>query len=156
MPSTVALPLLSLIILTLLMNAAGIRPVMKSPAIGGPGGTAFDDYVGQLQNLIFGVRKLNISHGDAINSIQATYLLSNKSLYLAPKHGGHSDSDPPAIVEMGITEYIYKIHIKIDGHSINQITITTYSVDEKKRVHMEGMVVLTSRLKATLLAFMGE
>ena len=132
MPSTVALPLLSLIILTLLMNAAGIRPVVKSPAFGGPGGTAFDDYVGQLQNLIFGVRKLNISHGDAIDSIQATYLLSNKSLYLAPKHGGHSDSDPPSIVEMGIAEYIYKIHIKTDGHSINQITLTTYSVDEKR------------------------
>ena len=94
MLSTLPLPLLFLTILILVVKAYRICPVFKSPGYGGPGGVPVDDYMDQYS--IVGMHMMNISHGDVSDIVQVLYLLSNTSLYQAPKHGGNQ-SNPPIV-----------------------------------------------------------
>lgn len=122
------------VILALMSTFNGIsgRDLVKVPGYGGPNGIPFDDVAG-LGEMITGINFINFTHGDAVDSIQVTYLLANGSLYLAPKHGGNSNTYPPGEIKVEVGEYVERIEGKVDGHTVNQIKITTVNHDGSNR-----------------------
>ena len=68
---------------------AGTRPLQKIGGWGGQNGDAFDDLL-QLNPMfttVVGIRSINISSGNQIDTFQVTYQLSDGSLHV---HGGCS------------------------------------------------------------------
>ncbi len=113
------------------------RPLSKSPAQGGPNGTAFDDLVDYDFNgvaTIIGVRSINISFGDQVDSIQVTYILSNGSLFETPRRGKLSDQ-PLVNITLTPEESITKIEGKTNGALVDQLTITTVGPDYERKVY---------------------
>ena len=96
---------------------------------GGKGGDYFNDYRGRDDDLylkIVGVRSIIISYSDQVESIQVTYLLSNKSLYQTPRHGSVKNINPPVNIKLANGEYVQKIEGKTNGVLVDQLTITTF------------------------------
>lgn len=103
-----------------------MRPVVKSSAPGGTGGDPFDDTMnGTLLSKIIGIQSMTVTYTHLVESIQVTYLLSNKSLYEAPRHGGNTKTYPPIKVKLRSREYVKKVCGKIDEKFTYQISITT-------------------------------
>ena len=72
-----------------------IRPVLITDNYGSTQGLVWDDDILSHQPTIVGIRHVNISYENQINSIQVTYLLADGTLYNAPRRGssiGHSAS----------------------------------------------------------------
>ena len=103
------------------------RPVVKSNVTGGTGGDEFDDTMnGSLLPNITGIHSMTVTYtSQFVESIQVTYLLSNSSLYEAPRHGGKSNIYSPIKVTPASGEYVQKISGKADNKLVNQISITT-------------------------------
>ena len=64
-----------------------IRPVLISDTYGCSQGLIWDDDILSHQPTIVGIRHVNISYENQINSIQVTYLLADGTLYNAPRRG---------------------------------------------------------------------
>ena len=111
-----------------------VNPIRKADndegAYGGTnGGEYFNDYYnegGYLNTDFVGVRSIIVSYSDQVESIQVTYLLANKSLYQAPRHGSVKGINPPVEITLVSGEYIQKIEGKTSGTLIDQLTITTH------------------------------
>ena len=127
------------------------RPLIKSPIQGGPNGTAFDDLEDfhLTPSKIVGVRHINISSGDQVDSIQVTYVLSNGSLFQAPRRG--NISHPPVNITLDPEEFITKIEGKTNGGLVDQLTITTRGPDCEMKVldPLERRVISLSFSKDT-------
>lgn len=117
-------------------NASDIRPFIKSGGQGGSGGSPFDDFETINGNVsIIGVRTVNVSYGDHINSIQVTYMLSDGGLYTAPLHGSKSPLQP-VVVLLAADEFLEKTEGRTNGLYVDQLTFTTLKVTEyERRVH---------------------
>jgi hypothetical protein len=112
-----------------------IRPLVKIPGQGGRNGTAFDDLADIEGETVSNIYSIEIGVSQLVESIQVTYLLSNGSLYKAPKHGKVHISSPQ-IITLNAGEYVERIKGKTDGEVIDQLTITTWSPnDGHMRVH---------------------
>lgn len=113
------------------VNAAS-RPLMKSP---GQGGTLFDDLTDfhLTPSSIVGVHSINVSSGDQIDSVHVTYILSNGSLFQAPRRGKISHT--PVNITLTPEEYIMKIEGKTNGELVDQLTITTIGPDYEMKVY---------------------
>jgi hypothetical protein len=111
------------------------RPLMKSPGEGGLNGTSFDDlsdFNFALAN-ITGVRNISISSGDQVDSMQVTYVLSNGSLFQAPRRG--KVSHPPVNISLTSEESIVRLEGKTNGALVDQITITTIGPEYERKVY---------------------
>ena len=64
-----------------------IRPVLITDTYGCTQGLIWDDDTLSHQPTIVGIRHVNISYENQINSIQVTYLLADGTLYNAPRRG---------------------------------------------------------------------
>ena len=64
-----------------------IRPVLITDNYGCTQGLVWDDDILSHQPAIVGIRHVNISYENQINSIQVTYLLADGTLYNAPRRG---------------------------------------------------------------------
>lgn len=108
------------------------RPVLKLPRQGGTArGSPFDDLEKIGTELVFKVHSLEIGVSSKLDSIQVTYVLSNRSLYKAPLRG-HPLSSPRTIT-LAPDEYLEKLEGWTDGRHINQLIITTYTPAGKER-----------------------
>lgn len=127
---------------------ATTRQLLKSPAYGGPNGTAFDDVMNVSMNgvNVTGIDSINISSGNQVDAIQVTYLLSNSSLYQSPVHGKYSN--PPITITLDPDEHVTKLEGKTNGALADQITLTTVGPDYEHKVygnwwtHAEVMIIL--------------
>lgn len=98
------------------------RPLYKSSSEGGSGGTvAFDDIANYSS--IIGIHSINISSGNQVDSIEVIYILSNKTLFHAPRRGRLA-SQPPVNISL-VDEEIVKIEGKTNGMFVDQLTFTT-------------------------------
>jgi len=98
------------------------RPLYKSASEGGSGGSvAFDDIANYSS--IIGIHSINISSGNQVDSIEVTYILSNKTLFKAPRRGKLA-SQPPVNISL-IDEEIVKVEGKTNGMLVDQLTFTT-------------------------------
>ena len=93
----------------------------------------FNDYStaeGPIANIV-GVRAITVTYSHQVESIQVTYLLANKTLYQAPRHGSDQNVNPPVNIKLVPGEYVLKIEGQTDGvSSVNQLSITTYFTKE--------------------------
>lgn len=114
-------------------STADSRPLIKSHAEGGDGGSSFDDLKSMPGNAsIVGVRSINITSLYQVDILQVTYLLSNGALYTAPPRGNISIFVPDTI-NFARGEYIEKIEGKTDGKQVDQLTITIYNPKNYQR-----------------------
>ena len=105
------------------------RKVVRDDSYGGTtGGDYFSDYFrdGGLYTSIIAVRSITISYSDQVESIQVTYLLANKTLFQAPRHGSVKNINPPVNIKLTYGEYIRKIEGTTNGALVDQLSITTY------------------------------
>lgn len=123
--SAIKILALSILLATLFVpdKGATARPVIKVPGQGG-NGTAFDDVRNITGATIINIQSISIVSYYQVDSIEVTYLLSNGSLYKAPKHGD-VDFSFPEIINLDPDEFVEKIEGKTDGKVIDQLTITT-------------------------------
>lgn len=111
------------------------RRVIKSPGVGGQGGSSFDDRVTTppLQDFVTinAVQKISVSYGDYLESMQVTYRLSNDSYFQAPRCGRLSSSE--VVITLAYSEYLMKVEGYHNGTMVQQITFTTliYGYDNK-------------------------
>ena len=102
------------------------RRILKSPGVGGQGGTSFDargtptlrDYVN-----INRVKRISVSYGSYLESIQLTYWLSNDTEFRAPRRGTLKDSE--VVITLAINEYLMKVEGYHNGEIVQQIAFTT-------------------------------
>lgn len=97
------------------------RPLVKSEGRGGVNGALFDDV---LNSNVSGVRAVNITFNEKqVGSIEVLYLLSNGSLYQAPRHGYPLTSN--SLILLDSDEVIEEVEGQTDGNVINQLIFTT-------------------------------
>ncbi|XP_011407205.1 PREDICTED: jacalin-related lectin 23-like [Amphimedon queenslandica] len=109
------------------------RPLTKSVAYGGDGGTQFDDIAELGSTNIYGVHSINISSGDLVDSIEVFYLLKNKTIRGA-RHG--KSSNPPVNIVLDPREEIVKIEGRIyNSQLVGQLTITTIGPSYVKKTY---------------------
>lgn len=103
------------------------REVKRSPEQGGAyhQELGFSDYL-EITNYVNGVRSIVLTYSDQVDSIQITYLLSNKSLYKAPTHGSVKNINPPVEIKLAPGEFVHKIEGESNGVHIDQLSITTF------------------------------
>ena len=114
----------------------GSRDPIKSPGEGGVDGEPFDDVAEyNMPNIshIVGIRAINISFGDVVNSIQVTYILANTSLYTAPVRGRAVNNFVE--IRLGAIEHVSLIEGSTNGSVINDFTITTLGPDYERKVY---------------------
>lgn len=102
------------------------RRIIKSPGMGGQGGEKFDDRVTPPFEDMVGIERvqsISISYGDHPESMQATYLLSNESSFVAPRHGRRMGSE--VLITLANNEYLAKVEGYHNGIIIQQIVFTT-------------------------------
>ena len=108
-----------------------LKQLQQSQQIGGSGGLAWNDPVETHSPHIVGIKAIRIRHADRIDSIQVTYLLTDGSTYIAPKHGGDGGSETN--VEFDEGEEIVKVLASVN-RLVVQLTFFTKSANgiEKK------------------------
>ncbi len=110
------------------------RRIIKSPDMGGQDGEEFDDRVippSQDFVSIARIQSISIFYGDYPESIQVTYLLSNQSLYKAPRHGNAKGSE--VTINLANNEYLLKVEGYHNDIIVQQLVFTTvlYGYDNK-------------------------
>lgn len=134
------------------------RPLLRSGGIGGPNGTAFDDYIlfNKTNVTIVGIRSINISHGDQVDALQVTYVLSNGSTHHGPVHGNYTN--PPVTIWLEPEEHLIKLEGKTNSALADQLTITTIGPAYERKVY--GPFGKTGRtefaMEGNILAFHGR
>ena len=129
------------------------RPLAKIPSQGGLDGISFDD-INEIWYAV-GIRSINLTHTDRINSISVTYILSGGSTYVAPTRG------KPSGVSINITfpsqVYISKMICDTNGSYISQIVFQTLGPGYDERTYgpygKPGNASFTSEIQ--VIAFYG-
>ncbi len=112
------------------------RNPFKSPGQGGIIGDIFDDVADYNESglsPIIGIRAINISYGDYIESIQVEYILANHSQILPPRRGRPSNQF--VVINLDLIEHVTMLEGSTNGTLINQLTITTIGPDYERKVY---------------------
>lgn len=99
------------------------RQITTSSKFGGGGGSAWDDDIVNHSPTIVGIERIDIRHGNQVDSIQVTYRLSDGSTYTAPKHGGSGGS--PSSITFASDEFIIRVEGKTNNTLVDQVTFVT-------------------------------
>ena len=112
------------------------RPLLRSPLQGGNNtwGSPFDDGALPAFKDVVGLHSLTVSASTQVNFIQATYLLANGSLYVAPSHGAPYNN-PKFTVMLGPREYLERIEGKTDSLWVRQLTFIARGPEYRRRVY---------------------
>ena len=107
------------------------RPLMKYPSRGGLDGTTFDD----LKDVLFviGIRSINLTQSDRINSISVTYFTSGGSTFTAPTRG--KPSGESVSITFPSTLHISKVECNTNGSYVSQLTFHTLGPGNEKRMY---------------------
>ena len=127
-----------------LENQIGTGPItrrtLKSPSVGGKGGTKFDDRdTPLLQDFvaISRVKNISISFGDYLESIQVAYTLTNESSFQPPRWGQRKSSE--VVIVLANNEYLTKVEGSHNGVIVQQLTFTTQIFGyDNKTSHVYG------------------
>ncbi len=93
-------------------------PYVKSSKHGGTGGTAFSDNLTEVQQ----ITRVSIRHGNLVDAIQTTWLLTSKKTKTSSRHGGGGGTESSFTLKAG--EYIVRIEGR-SGTLIDQLTFHT-------------------------------
>ena len=99
------------------------RSISVTENYGGEEGSAWDDKVCLTKPTVIGIRKIDISYGSQINSIQVTYLLADGTLYMAPRHGGSGNFSSSILLAEG--ERIVRVEGTTNGSAISHLAFTS-------------------------------
>jgi hypothetical protein len=104
-----------------------VRPLrqLSQPGPYGADKKGYTDYFNDYTSNTVGIKSIVISYSDQVDSIQVTYLLANKSLYQAPRHGSIKNTNPPVEIKLRSGEYLYKIEGQTSGVNVDQLTLIT-------------------------------
>ena len=108
------------------------RSILQSSTFGGGGGSAWDDNILTKSPAIVGIHKVDIRHGDQVDSLQVTYRLADGSTYTAPSHGGTGGSF--SSFTLASNERIVRVEGKTDSTVVDRVTfVTKNDVGEEKK-----------------------
>ena len=140
---------------------AGTRPLQKIGGWGGQNGDAFDDLL-QLNPMfttVVGIRSINISSGNQIDTFQVTHQLSDGSLHVGAAHGKNSKPWPPQMISLASGEYVVKISGSTNGDFVDQLTIVTKGPPNNKHTvygHFGRAGNLSFAFEGCVLGFFGR
>ena len=100
-----------------------IRPVLITDTYGCTQGLVWDDDILSHQPTIVGIRHVNISYENQINSIQVTYLLADGTLYNAPRRG--SSIGYSASIALNEDERFFRIEGMESASGVTQLIFTS-------------------------------
>lgn len=82
------------------------QQIYKSKVFGSYDGIGFDDGVEAMNSIIVGIHSLVVFHDTYVESLQATYVLSNGSTYTAPSHGKKNEQAQKTVIKFSKLETI--------------------------------------------------
>ena len=109
-----------------LLDALGayyLESVKKSDYFGGSGGNAFADPIETHIPPIVGVSKIDIRHGNQVDSFKVEYLLLGGGTYTGAKHGGTGGSLSELVFQKG--EVIEQMYGKTNNVLVDQVSFDT-------------------------------
>ena len=132
-----------------------IRPVLITDTYGRSQGLIWDDDILSHQPTIVGIRHVNISYENQINSIQVTYLLADGTLYNAPRRGssiGYSTS-----IALNEDECFIRIQGMQSASGITKLIFISKNSSGIERMHgpFGGTGVAPFSIEGYILGFRG-